>query len=283
MEKTSRQTGAEITGRILMKKQDLKYLLEKGFHFAETKGQYEEARLKGPCTIILYNTGKLVVQGKEKPVRETKKLLGLPTEKKQEVKKMIGVVVGSDETLKGDTFGGIIVAGFRADDEERKKLQRLGVEDSKNLTDKNIEKVAESIKNNFSKDNYHIIELTPKEYNNETIMGNSTLLLNRLHKQVNEKLKTANSKQVVDKYPGCRVGDIIETKAESSYLEVAAASILARQAGIKQFQNLSRQAGFTIPKGSTHVKKALKELKQSNLDMEDFVKMKFSNVQKIFS
>ena len=85
--------------------------------------------------------------------------------------------------------------------------------------------------------------------------------------------------KVVDKYPGCNVGDVQEEKAESKYVEVAAASILAREAALKQLNYLSVQAGFRTPKGSTHVRLALDELKERKLNLKKFVKIGFSNVK----
>jgi ribonuclease HIII len=78
------------------------------------------------------------------------------------------------------------------------------------------------------------------------------------------------------------VGDIIEIQAESKYPEVAAASIIARAHALKQLHDLSKKAGFLIPKGSAHVQHALDELKKRDLPPTDFVKLKFSNVKKLF-
>ena len=68
-------------------------------------------------------------------------------------------------------------------------------------------------------------------------------------------------------------------KAESKYVEVAAASILARAAALQQLDYLSAQAGFRLPKGSTHVKLALFELKERGLDFRKFTKVDFANVK----
>ena len=68
-------------------------------------------------------------------------------------------------------------------------------------------------------------------------------------------------------------------KAESKYVEVAAASVLARATGLKQLNYLSTLVGFTVPKGSTHVKEALQELKEKSLKFEKFVKTSFGNVE----
>lgn len=187
-----------------------------------------------------------------------------------------GIIIGSDESLKGDTFGGIVVAAVKADDQMREKLIKLGVRDSKHITykkilwlTKKIEKMTDCVVKN----------IFPEEYN--SFKKGQTQLLNKLHQECYDYLKPG--KHIVDKFPGCKVGDIIKIKADSKYVEVAAASILARAHGFKQIDNLSRRAGFKIPRGSTHVQAALEKIKKRNLDPKFFVKMDFKNVRNFLS
>ncbi|MFT7615870.1 MAG: ribonuclease HIII [Candidatus Woesearchaeota archaeon] len=186
--------------------------------------------------------------------------------------------IGSDETLKGDTFGGLVVAGVFCDDSMRQKLSVSGIADSKKILDKNIPLLAKRITDLCP---YVVKELYPKEYNETT----QTLAMNTLHKACCDELKSiVNTSEkvlhIVDKYPGCAVGDIIETKAEDKYIEVAAASIIARKRALEQFAKLESEAGFRVPKGSTHVQEGLAQLKQSGKDPSLFVKLHFKNVQK---
>lgn len=55
---------------------DLKKLEDFGFHFEKPKSEHELAVMKGPCTVILYRNGKLLVQGKEEAKQSVNKLLG---------------------------------------------------------------------------------------------------------------------------------------------------------------------------------------------------------------
>jgi len=260
-----------------VKREDLLKL--NGFNEEELKSVYEELRLvkgigKRNVVLILYSSGKLLLQGdlreKEKLAEQLKKL-GIGEEiKLPRFRAEKGLVIGSDESLKGDTFGGLVVAGVKADDEARKKLKELGVADSKKLSDKEILVMAEKIKKMVD---CEIRNVFPEEYNKSKM----TVLLNRLHKECYDYLKPG--KHVVDKYPGCRVGDMMVEKAEDKYVEVAAASVLAREAALKQLDSLSMKAGFHLPKGSTHVKLALHELNERGLDFEEFVKVGFNNVK----
>ncbi|MBW3010757.1 hypothetical protein KY326_00885 [Candidatus Woesearchaeota archaeon] len=267
-----------------VKKGDLKQLMEFGFGISETKSKYEDARMKGPCVLVLFKSGKLLLQGNDIAVKKAEKLL-LDLKIGKLVKKILfakesGVIIGSDEALKGDTFGGLVVAGVRADDKQREILRRLGVEDSKLLTDENVKIVAKQIMQHV---HYSIKNLNPEKYNKEVEKYGMTSLLDKLHKGVAEDLDARKgAKHIVDKYPGCKVGDIIETKADSRYLEAAAASILARDAGLRQLKMLGVKLGMDVPKGSTHVKEALEALKRKNLPISRFVKVHFSNVKSVF-
>jgi len=225
--------------------------------------------------LILYNSGKLLLQGDKEAIEKTADQLhsfGLGKEIKPiHFRKEVGWVIGSDESLKGDTFGGLVVAAVKANEEIREKLLSLGVADSKTLADTEILRMAKDIKKIAQ---CQIRSVNPTEYNKEKGV---TPLLNKLHKETAKYLKPGV--HAVDKYPGCRVGDIKETKAEFKYVEVAAASILARAAALEQLNYLSKQAMFAVPKGSTHVAWALDELKERRLDYPSFVKMHFKNVK----
>lgn len=55
--------------------EDLKKLEDFGYHFEKPKSEHELAVMKGPCTIILYKSGKLLVQGKQEVKQSVQKLL----------------------------------------------------------------------------------------------------------------------------------------------------------------------------------------------------------------
>ncbi len=257
-----------------VKKEALRKL--KGFSQEKPATVYEELRLKkDEVTLILYTSGKLLLQGKQDAVEKVateleKKGIGERV-KPESFRKEAGWIIGTDESLKGDTFGGLAVAGVKANDEVRQKLTEWGVADSKTLEDKEILVMAENIKKIAP---CEVKSILPEEYNKAE---NVTSLLNKLHRECATYLFPG--KHVVDKYPGCAVGDIQVEKAESKYAEVAAASVLARAAALQQLDYLSAQAGFRLPKGSTHVKLALFELKERGLDFSKFVKVGFANVK----
>ncbi len=255
---------------------DITLLKSQGYKEIPICSLYEDIRLqKENVTLILYKSGKLLLQGPSTDVHHIAQELAryLPIHRQPEMKfnAESGWVIGSDECLKGDTFGGLVVAAVKADNNIRKQLREIGVADSKTLNDSEIIPLAEKIKHLAP---CEIIDILPEEYNKSPGI---TALLNKLHNQCAHYLKPG--KHIVDKYPGCAAGTHCEEKAESKYVEVAAASILARAAGLHQLQYLSTLAGFTIPKGSTHVRGGLEELQKRNLDFNKFTKMDFKNVR----
>ncbi|MBI2125060.1 hypothetical protein HYU08_00735 [Candidatus Woesearchaeota archaeon] len=255
-------------------RQDLQKM--KGFSEEPIKTVYEELRLKkGEVTLVLYSSGKLLLQGKKEAIEVVAKELekkGIGIQVKPEAfRKETGWIIGTDESLKGDTFGGLVVAGVKANGELRQQLTELGVADSKTLDDREVLAIAEKIKKIVP---CEIQSVLPEVYNR---VKDVTKLLNTLHQECAQFLFPG--KHVVDKFPGCMVGEVQLEKAESKYVEVAAASILARAAALQQLDYLSAQAGFRLPKGSTHVKLALFELKERGLDFRKFTKVDFANVK----
>ena len=57
--------------------EDLKKLEDFGFHFEKPKSEHELAVMKGPCTVVLYKNGKLLLQGKEEAKNNVSKILGI--------------------------------------------------------------------------------------------------------------------------------------------------------------------------------------------------------------
>jgi len=191
----------------------------------------------------------------------------------------MGLIVGSDESLKGDTFGGMTVASVRCDDFQREQLEEIGVRDSKKLTDQRIIVLAQKIRELVP---VFFINYFPSEYNKLVLEYGLTTVLNKMHTESTNALRTGFEKVIIDKYPGCKVADAeLLEKAEDLHIEVAAASIIARAEALKQMQELSIRAGFTLPKGSTHVTDALLKMRDLKLPFDKFTKISFKNVKVI--
>ena len=73
--------------------------------------------------------------------------------------------IGTDESGKGDYFGPLVVAGVIVDSITSLQLKKIGVKDSKLLSDDIIKKLSPKIKT-IVDNKFNIIVITPKTYNN---------------------------------------------------------------------------------------------------------------------
>lgn len=179
-------------------------------------------------------------------------------------------IIGSDEVGTGDYFGPITVTAAYVSNDKIQLLKELGVKDSKDLNDTQITKIAEQI---IPIVPHSLLILRNEKYNELEQSGmNQGKLKAMLHNQAISKVLTrVKSENKVDgilidqfcqpevffnylrgKSIPWRTGENIyfSTKAEGVHIAVAAASIIARYAFVKEFDKLSKQAGFELPKGA---------------------------------
>ena len=72
---------------------------------------------------------------------------------------------------------------------------------------------------------------------------------------------------------------VFRTKAESKYLSVACASVMARYIFLLEMDKMSKKLGFEVPKGAgIKADDALKKLKKE--DYIHYVKLNFKNLEK---
>jgi len=96
------------------KKQLIEILKE--FPAIKTKNAFEELRCKaGNCTVTLYSSGKVVVQGNDcnKVSEELLQKMGLEEE----------LILGIDETGRGESFGSFVVSFVLADSNKLRELR----------------------------------------------------------------------------------------------------------------------------------------------------------------
>ena len=155
---------------------DLKtYLEEHDFEFKDQQYAHFKA-VKNKLNIVAYNSGKLTVQGGETAefvefVLEPEILhefnFNLPAELQNESEKEdfdLSPHIGVDESGKGDFFGGLAIAGVYIDEEIGLELVKLGVKDSKKISDKAIVKLAQEIRN-ITQGKFAVVSLKPDTYN----------------------------------------------------------------------------------------------------------------------
>lgn len=177
-------------------------------------------------------------------------------------------VLGSDETGTGDYFGPVTVAAVYVPSEKIELLKELGVKDSKMLTDDYMRKIAPDLKAACV---HSILILRNEKYNEIQARGWSqgkikALMHNQAIKHVLNKLipekpdyilidqfaerntyynHLKNEKEII------RENVLFSTKAEQLHIAVATASILARDAFLKEMDKLGKKVGFELQKGAS--------------------------------
>lgn len=209
--------------------------------------------------------------------------------------------IGSDEAGTGDFFGPITVASVYVEQSQFALLKELGVKDSKLLKDDAIQRIAKDLMHVELP--YSLLVMRNERYNQLQQRGWSQgKMKTMLHHHAIQKLlaKIAPTKPegiLIDQFqlPSTYIkhlateGEKLQqnvsfmTKAESHSLAVAAASIISRASFIREMDKLSKQAGFTIPKGaSAAVDQAAGRLIRTHgrQALPVFTKMHFANSAK---
>lgn len=262
------------------------------------------------CAITAYKSGKVLFQGKDGETEAAK--WGIPAEpsaKKTAVTSSsahlphnIGemAIIGSDEVGTGDFFGPITVVAAYVRRQDIPVLKELGVQDSKNLKDDKIIAIAKQLVTFVP---HSLLTLHNEKYNLMQMKGMSqgklkALLHNQAINHVLEKIAPEKPEAIlIDQFAKeeiyyahlrgqkniMRENVLFSTKAESIHLGVAAASMIARYAFVRHFENLSKRAGFTIPKGAGAAvdKAAARLILDKGMDvLPEFVKLHFANTEK---
>lgn len=205
------------------------------------------------CVITAYESKKVVFQGNDAEIYVS------PFMKKTSVQSH----GGSDEVGTGDYFGPICVCACIVPEDATATLQSYGVQDSKMMTDDVILKIAPSVMKLCP---HSLLILPNAKYNEVHKHSNMNAIKAKLHNQayVNlSKKQDLPSLVVVDQfapedlYYRYLVGEKtivrnlhFETKAESKYLAVACASVIARFAFLESLKNYESHYGVTFLKGA---------------------------------
>jgi len=270
-------------------------------------------------TITIYTSKKVVFQGEnatyEASIWDNSLLGELELNNEEEVKKekkekkkvqkepkvwlYTKEHIGSDEVGTGDYFGPMCVCAAYVKNSDLPFLTKLGIDDSKKITDENINKIAPYL---LKKIPYSQMSVDPKKYNSLIKQGyNQAKIKAMLHNQVIHNLRDKVSKRaaltVIDqfisetryyeyvKFSPYIEGQIkFETKAESKYPAVAVASIIARYSFLMKMKNMGESINKDLPKGAgKEVDIFASELvKEHGEDiLNEYAKIHFANTKKI--
>lgn len=271
-------------------------LEEMGFTLSKKPYMYFCAQKKG-IAVHSYESGQLVVQGSE--IAEFMEFylepkLGIFSFTNPDVNIDKTSRIGGDESGKGDFFGPLCVAAVFADSEAIEALAKLGVRDSKALTDKKIGALCEKIRSLCTVES---ITLFPNKYNElYAKFSNLNRLLAWAHAACVHNLvaKKPSSTIIIDQFESSGATKrafaqknlpepVLRVRAESDIV-VASASIIARGLFVNGMHQLSKKIGFELPKGgSTRATVAAKKIAHElgKEALKEFVKLHFKNADAI--
>ena len=229
---------------------------------APSKNPYIRYFLRLPqATASIYTSGKVLLQGEG--AEKYASFFGY-----QVVEETSGQhfpLIGTDEVGNGSYFGGLAVVASFVTPDQHDFLQKLGVGDSKTLTDQKIRQIAPTLKEKIQ---HQALLLSPSKYNE--VIGdryNAVSVKVALHNQAIYLLLQKGiqpEKIVIDAFTSAKNYDkylakeanrfsnpiSLEEKAEGKYLAVAVSSIIARDLFLENLENLGRELGYQLPSGA---------------------------------
>lgn len=267
--------------------------------------QYTLFQIKGnDYTITAYKSGKVVFQGEEAAFHAEQfgaKSLGVNTSTSKSTgdtsPSKTDFSAGSDEVGTGDYFGPVVVCAAIVRPEDMSKIPLDLIMDSKLIKDDSIRKIAPVLRDVL---NYSLLILDNRKYNKVHQIHNMNTIKALLHNKAYLNLQSKYEMPklaIVDQFmPESSYYKALineervykelhfETKAESKYLAVACASIIARDAFLDYLDQLSLKYDFEFPKGAGHkVDQVGAEFvaKFGQDSLNDVAKTHFANTDKI--
>ena len=256
--------------------------------------------------ITMYESGKVMFQGTSADVDAAMWGVALENskEKQKENKKSFTKYyncssVGSDEVGTGDYFGPIVVTATYVKKEDIERLEKLGVGDSKKLTDEKIKKITPELVKIVK---YRSVILTNKEYNEKytkeinmnkikAILHNKVLYQLMMEEKpiidyiiVDEFAREKRYYEYLDGISNIQKNITFMTKAEDKNLAVAAASVISRYIFLREFDKIADSIHIPLPKGAGKDVDSIGEEiveKYGEEKLKDIAKLNFKNTDRI--
>ncbi|HGP8139462.1 TPA: ribonuclease HIII [Streptococcus pneumoniae] len=229
---------------------------------APSKNPYIRYFLKLPqATVSIYTSGKILLQGEG--AEKYASFFGYQLVEENRGQNL--PLIGTDEVGNGSYFGGLAVVAAFVTSDQHDFLRKLGVGDSKTLTDQKIRQIAPILKEKIQ---HQALLLSPSKYNEvigdrynavsvKVALHNQTIYL-LLQKGVQPEkivIDAFTSAKNYDKYLAQEANRFsnpisLEEKAEGKYLSVAVSSVIARDLFLENLENLGRELGYQLPSGA---------------------------------
>ncbi|MFN4133302.1 MAG: ribonuclease HII [Candidatus Hadarchaeales archaeon] len=160
------------------------------------------------------------------------------------------MIAGLDEAGRGPVIGPMVVCGVLLKENDLERLKLAGVKDSKLLTPRKREALADFIKTVVKK--HILIHISPKEIDDaENLNELEAMKFAQIINSLNPSLAFVDStdpnpslfKERLLRYLKLKPRLVIENSADRKYVQVAAASILAKVERDAEIEKLRREYG----------------------------------------
>jgi len=226
--------------------------------------------------VVMYSSGKLVVQGKAaqdfvqfilEPEVLGRAELGYEAVLNPEI---VAPRLGVDESGKGDLFGPLCVAGVYVNERMLEPWREAGVRDSKSVSgDRRIGQLAEVIRKTsgcvwnvvpIGNAAYNRLHRKLRSVNQILAWGHARVIENLLGQR--HRMDPPPVRAVVDQFAAKEATvakalmadgrglELVQRHKAESDVAVAAASILARDEFVRRLEKLGQQEGVDLPKGA---------------------------------
>lgn len=248
--------------------------------------QYSVFRSKiGSTTITAYKSGKILFQGAHAQSEAdqwqssvsnatSKPMTSKQTNKSKDHALPSGfsewTIIGSDEVGNGSYFGALTVCSVYLAPDQFELVKLYGVKDSKLLSDSEIIKIAEELKQTVS---YHLTVCNPVKYNQAIDSGyNAVSIKVSLHNHTIGRLLSKLTDNQSNQLQGILIDQFTPEnnymkylkkesqpignnlyfvkQGEGQHLAVASASIIARAAFLESLENLGANYHSKLPSGA---------------------------------
>ena len=201
-------------------------------------------------------------------------------------------ICGIDDAGRGSMIGPLVIAGISIKEKNIKKLKSIGVRDSKKLRPEMREMLYKKILKIV--DDYHVIRISPKIIDRSVYKHNLNHLearnMAKIVLKLNPSVSYVDSCDIDYKRFGREISLLSSNAkiksyhhADSRFVTVAAASIIAKVSRDRSIHRLSKN--FNFGSGYPSDKKTVLAVKKilSKKKSESFIRMSWKPVQKIIS
>jgi len=262
----------------------------KGFETKNTNEYVLHAYKINDISIVLYSSLSVVINGEN----------GIEIAKEYGYKEKEWLITtdnfGSDEVGTGDFFGPIVVVASYVKENQIAELTKLGINDSKKLSDSFILKTVPSLLSNYP----HKVYILDNETYNNVYSNRSNINLNKIkalmHNKVLTSLKediSSKGTTVIDQFcPEDKYYEYIKeskkilqnitfmTKAESYVPSVALSSMIARYVFLTKISELEKEYNIKLPLGAGHEVEKLANALKDKPFLNKIAKLNFKTLKK---